>query len=588
MSSGKKLVEHWSRFIKDNMGITKRAGPTLGKERSYKNVAFTKEFEKVDAERKRRRLRIIELQKKSRIKLLENQVRLIDATEVFKQDLDSSVDIDSDTRKIAYEFLENIDPKQKKKMLKLREISRTSGIKSFEEYKRLMLVQDAGMSELVDKTEVTSLDKDQIGNTVVDLESQLTEINQELSKYQNLEKEHDELAATHMILTGLQKLCIQNMVHYYETRVKFDHGFTIHPESMEVLEKISYALDHNLPVRRDYIYRLAPEVFTYEIGETKKLMEGKYEIKPIEFINEEEGYLSIWNDKADKYAEIRKKDKAYIYQLSEETMEEEGVMHDYIERKGLDCLNEYSEYFEAKFQEGWEDYDDVFELVENKDIVLRTDVEKDLFKEIIVIRNMVRDFEDLLELNKLRMTNARFIFKHPEYILRNPVLMDYIKQQEEYVLKYTHTFDKFFLAPPTPEQQGIDDGSNSMEKTIEKYKKDKVQSLIDKSNEEYKKQTISGGIIKDVPRSEKDPRYIERLNVMGEIVNIIEDEKIEKKNMEVKQLSTKYGTDLFKEKPEEGKLLLREFTKVLFLNNRDPQKYNLTFWAAYFNIKPQL
>jgi len=43
-----------------------------------------------------------------------------------------------------------------------------------------------------------------------------------------------------------------------------------------------------LPVRRDYIYRLAPECFTYEIGEMKKLMHGKFEIKQIEFVNDEE------------------------------------------------------------------------------------------------------------------------------------------------------------------------------------------------------------------------------------------------------------------------------------------------------------
>jgi len=55
-----------------------------------------------------------------------------------------------------------------------------------------------------------------------------------LSKYEDLEKESDELAATHMILTGMKKRVIQNFVHYYETRVKLDHGFTIHPESMEV------------------------------------------------------------------------------------------------------------------------------------------------------------------------------------------------------------------------------------------------------------------------------------------------------------------------------------------------------------------
>lgn len=54
----------------------RRAGPAIGKERTYQNVAMTKEFEKMDDERKRRRLNVLEIQKESRKKLLENQVRL--------------------------------------------------------------------------------------------------------------------------------------------------------------------------------------------------------------------------------------------------------------------------------------------------------------------------------------------------------------------------------------------------------------------------------------------------------------------------------------------------------------------------------
>jgi len=41
------------------------------------------------------------------------------------------------------------------------------------------------------------------------------------------------------------------------------------------------------------------------------------------------------------------------------------------------------------------------------------------------------------------------------------------------------------------------------------------------------------------------------------------------------------------ETSEEGKILLDEFTKVLFLNNKDHKKYNLQFWANHFNIEPQ-
>jgi len=37
---------------------------------------------------------------------------------------------------------------------------------------------------------------------------------------------------------------------------------------------------------------------------------------------------------------------------------------------------------------------------------------------------------------------------------------------------------------------------------------------------------------------------------------------------------------------EEGRIMIDELPKVLFLNNQDPSKYNLLFWATHFNIEP--
>ena len=110
MSRGKKVIEHWHKWLKDNFLIMRRAGPAIGKERSYQNVAMTKEFEKMDAERKRRRLNVMETQKESRKKLLENQVRLLESTETFRSEIEASTKLDDESRDRALDFLNNIDP----------------------------------------------------------------------------------------------------------------------------------------------------------------------------------------------------------------------------------------------------------------------------------------------------------------------------------------------------------------------------------------------------------------------------------------------------------------------------------------------
>jgi len=198
---------------------------------------------------------------------------------------------------------------------------------------------------------------------------------------------------------------------------------------------------------------------------------------------------------------------------------------------------------------------------------------------LIIIRQINKDYEDLVELNHLKQQNNLFELEVPEYIRRNPILMTHIEKVHEYVLKYSHEFGKSMIAPPSPEELGLENDSNQIEKTIDEYRKNEVQKMIDESNEEYKALSISGDIVKEVPRGEKDPRLIEKVNLMGDILHIIEDKEKEKKKKDKLKLASRYASDLNKNKPQESKMLMKELTKVLALNNRDPQKYNVKFWS---------
>ena len=112
MSKAKKVMEHWHKWLKDNFLIMRRAGPSIGIQRSYKHVALTKEFESMDAERKRRRLNVLENQKESRKKLLENQVRLLETAEKFRKDIENSTKLDEESKTRALHFFDNLDPVQ--------------------------------------------------------------------------------------------------------------------------------------------------------------------------------------------------------------------------------------------------------------------------------------------------------------------------------------------------------------------------------------------------------------------------------------------------------------------------------------------
>lgn len=74
-------------------------------------------------------------------------------------------------------------------------------------------------------------------------------------------------------------------------------------------------------------------------------------------------------------------------------------------------------------------------------------------KEVIVIRNMNQDYEDLCVLNQVKQQNQLFELEVPEYIKRNPVLMAHLEEVHSYILKYSQEFGNSVLAPPSP--QGI-------------------------------------------------------------------------------------------------------------------------------------
>ena len=60
-----------------------------------------------------------------------------------------------------------------------------------------------------------------------------------------------ETESEEVILTGTKRLSMTFVIAYYEYHNRYPQGFTIHPESKKVLNEINYALQNNLPIRKD-------------------------------------------------------------------------------------------------------------------------------------------------------------------------------------------------------------------------------------------------------------------------------------------------------------------------------------------------
>lgn len=110
-----------------------------------------------------------------------------------------------------------------------------------------------------------------------------------------------------------------------------------------------------------------------------------------------------------------------------------------------------------------------------------------------------------------------------------------------------------------------------------------------KANKEYKLIAGSDQAPSLAPSlTEKNQKAIEHSNIAGSVIYEMErQEKLTKLN-ERRALPKTFATELDHLKPQDGKILITELSKALFLNSQDAKKYNLEFFARYFNIEPRL
>eukprot|EP01017_Pseudomicrothorax_dubius_P038459 TRINITY_DN5761_c0_g2_i4.p1 TRINITY_DN5761_c0_g2~~TRINITY_DN5761_c0_g2_i4.p1 ORF type:complete len:187 (-),score=60.28 TRINITY_DN5761_c0_g2_i4:117-677(-) len=109
-----------------------------------------------------------------------------------------------------------------------------------------------------------------------------------------------------------------------------------------------------------------------------------------------------------------------------------------------------------------------------------------------------------------------------------------------------------------------------------------LRELIESSNKEFAQK--AGGDNPLMPRdpTKKDNELLKKLNVLSSAMNTIPEKKRERRPS-----IPQFQGNIAKETPEEQRILVDELPKVLYLNNQDPQKYNLSFWADHFNIVPE-
>lgn len=56
------------------------------------------------------------------------------------------------------------------------------------------------------------------------------------------------------------------MIKYHQIRQNLFEEVSLHPETLRNLEVLHYHVEHNIPIEKELVFKLVPELFVHEIN----------------------------------------------------------------------------------------------------------------------------------------------------------------------------------------------------------------------------------------------------------------------------------------------------------------------------------
>eukprot|EP01017_Pseudomicrothorax_dubius_P038457 TRINITY_DN5761_c0_g2_i2.p1 TRINITY_DN5761_c0_g2~~TRINITY_DN5761_c0_g2_i2.p1 ORF type:complete len:576 (-),score=198.02 TRINITY_DN5761_c0_g2_i2:117-1844(-) len=540
----KRIAKAWTRFMQSQFNVFKRSQPNIHKDRRYANVELTKEWQNIETKRKRQRLALIEYQKKLKKRLLEAKLAALEAP-VGAHEQTSSQD-----------FQAELTPQEKARLAASR----------FESYNEF--VQKSGESPTLEAPKSKEEQEKDLKAAIVALEEQLATIKQTKAELASIEQKIEDLEPDFILVEGIQKKMVLNAITYYEFQYRNLQGVVIHPETIKSLETVHYHVENNMPVSRTLLFETVPELFETEIGQLEEYERQRILAKRPRLDMKESKNLDVFE------AENGNEEKE---DFLEGLKRQEYEFREFVYSKAIAFCHKWEELIITKLEAGFPDFEAVLTQLENRPKDLMTDEEREMADDFDEIKRVQDDYTELIKLNKVRTFKYQREIYIPEFVKQNEKLHAFwVKRWEELVSNSIDFRESIF----------IPDNSSKMEAQLDAILKEQkigdLRELIESSNKEFAQK--AGGDNPLMPRdpTKKDNELLKKLNVLSSAMNTIPEKKRERRPS-----IPQFQGNIAKETPEEQRILVDELPKVLYLNNQDPQKYNLSFWADHFNIVPE-
>lgn len=363
-----------------------------------------------------------------------------------------------------------------------------------------------------------------------------------------------------------ERTIVKNKLSYFEFLMTCMDLTTL-PENLHKLNTTHYCVENNLPVEKQLLYEICPEMFNYEIEDMEEVARRKVVENAVRLEFKAEGLLTgAGPDTPAKSADeelvgrqLRQRHK--MMRLLERRVEKGFARVEPFLLQNFRDERKATDFLDLLMARAPGEITDPNELIIYETITAGQAMLEDI---LLSEQKFEADFDAL----RAQIQMPFFVYRHPR--LRESWLQKHAESMIDMDISESIALPR---AEPTPDF--IEEGMSPAERKV----------LM-------RSTSIAPGPIapqlRDHDSAEKAEERVLRAQVMGDVLNRIADDV---KSNRI-QLDAKYDQLPPQEEEEEmpalafraGRVSLEELIRCLYLNNSDPQRYNLAFFADYFDV----
>lgn len=367
------------------------------------------------------------------------------------------------------------------------------------------------------------------------------------------------------LIGGVRKMCILGVIKYHQLSHHLFEDSTLHPETQKKLEELHYLVEHNLPVEKEMIFTMVPELFRYEINQLQAQDRLLFPTDKKAFTRADGNVLEV--DSALNKLELENSEDRVIAKLMN--------MEHYVLDQSRDIYNTYRENIsEYLIRNNYADFYSYYTQLKVMDEDKMLPWEKSFLQEVNELKGIKEDIKALWTKVHSDIINSTDL---PDW-----VITDKSKKMFKEILEYANKYQTLdirdtILIPPTPNT------GPSFDERLRIATGGKIDDFIETERHEFKRLANERMPIEMKDINDKDDNLIRKMNIVAQAV-VVEDPPLSVPDPDDILEEMKEG--MYGMLSQDHRVLRDEIYKVLFLNNQNPEIYNVKFWSNHFKIDP--